>query len=299
MRRGWAVRRIGVGCLLWVLLYGFPQSAPPPPERPLTVRLVQAMSEDEESFFSLALPAPGEPRPDIVVLPEYSFVTDPMRQPKLLAKLRNVAQTNGSYLLFGAKDEQNARDDTTFRNTAYLFAPDGSEAGRHVKIHLVHFLKDGISGTTARALSTPLGRLGVSICFDNDYPDVARRLAADGAEVFLVPNAEPLEWGDVEPTQHRLLFQMRAAENGRWLARADVAGGTSVVAPNGQTTAHVTTREPTVLTAQVGRSRAVTLYTRGGWRFGPFCLMGCFVLWALSWRIPQHDSPTGRTASAV
>ena len=69
--------------------------------------------------------------------------------------------------------------------------------------------------------------------------DEARRLAQDRAELFVVPNMGPLEWGAVERQQHRLMFRMRAAECGRWLARADVAGGTSVVDPDGVETARV------------------------------------------------------------
>src|SRR5439155_26904263 len=117
--------------------------------------------------------------------------------------------------------------------------------GKHVKNHTVHFIRDGVAGTESPAIQTPIGRLGVAICFDMDYPDVARRLAQDGAEVFLVPNDDPQEWGPIQRAQHRLMFEMRAAECGRWLARADVAGGTSVAMPNGRQIVQIHTSEPT------------------------------------------------------
>jgi apolipoprotein N-acyltransferase len=111
-----------------------------------------------------------------------------------------------------------------------------------------------------------------------DYPDVARRLTEKGAELFIVPNMDPKVWGPVQQAQHRLMFQMRAAECGRWLARADVAGGTSVSSPTGQEVARVNTDKPVKLEAQVGREVYRTLYVRGGWRFGQACLAGLLVL---------------------
>ena len=149
-----------------------------------------------------------------------------------------------------------------------------------MKNHPVHFIRDGVAGTQARAIATPLGRLGVAICFDMDYPDVARQLAQDGACAFLVPNDDPPEWGPTQREQHRLLFQMRAAECGRWLARADIAGGTSAAAPTGQEIARVRTTEPAALDVVIGREYGKTVYVRGGWRFGPLCLLTSVLLCA-------------------
>lgn len=277
---------------LWLLLFLVPMPTPKP-ANPLHVRLVQANSEDDESLFALSRLSPGH-AVDVLVWPEYSFVSDPTRQPQLWQKLTRLAQDSHAYLLFGAKDQFDPTDDAGYRNTAYLIDPNGRLAGKHVKNHPVHFVRDGVAGTEARALSTPLGRLGVAICFDMDYPDVARRLAADGAEVFLVPNDDPQEWGPVQRVQHRLLFQMRAVECGRWLARADVAGGTSVAAPTGQEVARVSTTEPTVLEVSLGRESGKTFYVRGGWRFGQFCWLTLLMLWGwilLRDRIRQALTP--------
>jgi len=281
MRQG-RKRAVEVGSLygLWLLLVWLP-IPPPALARPLAVRLVQANSEDDQSFFALSRMTHSQPE-EVVVWPEYSFVSDPTRQPALWRQLSGLAQQEHAYLLFGAKDQFDPSDEAGFRNTAYLVGPDGRLVGRHVKNHPVHFIRDGVAGTEARAIPTTIGRLGVTICFDMDYPDVARRLAADGAEVFLVPNDDPPEWGPVQRAQHSLMFEMRAAECGRWLARADVAGGTSVVAPLGQEVARVHTTEPAALDARVGRLSGRTLYVRGGWLWGPFCYVAtlALIVWA-------------------
>ena len=259
---------------LWLLLFCF--SAPPPvPEHPLHVRLVQANSEDEDHFYSLSRyeAAQSVPKPDVIVWPEYSFVRDPTLEPKLWKQLQRVAQEQSAFLLFGAKDQFDREDQNHYRNTAFLLDPNGVEVGRHVKNHPVHFIRDGVAGTDASAIPTSLGRLGVGICFDMDYPDVARRLASDGAEAFLIPNEDPPDWGPTQQAQHRLMFQMRAVECGKWLARADVAGGTSAAAPNGRETARVNTTDTARLDVTIGRNQDKTVFTRGGWRFGQLCLI--------------------------
>lgn len=272
-----ALAWLGAAAALWPALLYTPLPAPHP-DHPLRVRLVQAPSEDDEDQFGLSRPTPGLAAPDVIVWPEYSFVSDPKRQPKLWARLQDVARANHAWFIFGAKDELDPANDAAFRNTAYVLSPNGALVGTHVKNHPVHFIRDGIAGTQARPIATPLDKLGVAICFDMDYPDVARRLAQGGAEVFLVPNDDPREWGPAQQAQHRLMFQMRAAECGRWLARADVAGGTSVAAPSGQEVARVTTNEPARLDAVVGRETVRTLFVRGGWRFGQACLAAGILL---------------------
>lgn len=258
---------------LVLLLLPFPQApAIPDPANAFQVRLVQANSEDDESLFRLSkLPADSAVR--LIVWPEYSYVSDPRPNRKLWNQLRSLARDNRCYFLFGAKDQFDPRDDALFRNTAFLLDPQGDVVGRHVKNHTVHFIKDGIAGTDANVFPTPFGVLGIGICFDMDYPDVARRLANNGAESLIVPSDNPLEWGPVQHAQHKQLFQMRAAECGRWLATTDVAGNTFLVAPTGQIVRSVQTTDPTALDVTVGRTQDRNLFLRGGWRFGQLCLI--------------------------
>lgn len=256
-------------------------------EREMRVRLVQANSDDEDDLFYWSKPPAGL-HTAAILWPEYSLTSDPQREPKLWAKVQAVARDNRSVFIFGAKDKIDSKDEAAFRNTAFVLGPDGQLLGKHVKNHTVHFIRDGVAGTESTAIQTPAGRLGVAICFDMDYPDVARRLAQDGAEVFIVPNDDPPEWGPIQRAQHRLMFEMRAAECGRWLARADVAGGTSVAMPNGRQLVQSSTSGAMAFDVGVGRSSARTPYVRGGWRFGPLCLWASIglVAWAIlrRWR---------------
>lgn len=266
-------RALWIATALWALvcLGKLPASAP---ERPLRVLLVQAT--DEETLFEQVRPG----HYDVILWPEHAFRTDP-RQPGRLKfenypeRLRALTQTSGAHLVVGGHLKRPGEDDEKgWDNAALVFDPRGTVVGIHRKNHPVHFLNDGIPSTEARAIPTALGKLGVSICFDNDYPEVDRRLVQDGAEVLLAPNMDPAEWGPVQHAQHSLLFAMRAMENGRWLARADVDGGTSAVAPNGVEVARVKDGEPQALEVTLGRTTRRTLYSRGGWLFGPLCAVG-------------------------
>lgn len=269
---------------LFLLFAPFPAlSDAPDPAHSFRARLVQADSEDDQSLFQLSRPA-AMPGPQLIVWPEYSFYSDPRPNAALWKphndphaalwrKIRAVAQDNRSYFLFGAKDQFDLTNDARFRNTAFLLDPQGVLIGQHVKNHTVHFIKDGVPGTDAHVFPTPFGVLGVGICFDMDYPDVARRLANNGAESIIAPSDNPLNWGPVQHAQHKQLFQMRAAECGRWIATTDVAGNTFVVAPNGRITQSVSTTDPVALDAVVGQLSTRNLFLRGGWRFGQLTLL--------------------------
>ncbi len=244
---------------------------------PLHVRLVQAPSEDDEHQFALSA-ATGSQTPEILIWPEYSFLTNPLDQPITHAKLAKLLAQTNSILVFGGERRLDTSTPNGFENTAFVLDKQGNLIGTHVKNHTVHFFRDGRAGHDSNAIVTPGGKIGVAICFDMDYPDVARRLTNDGAEVLLVPNNDPESWGEVQRMQHNLMFRMRAVECGRWLARADVAGGTSITSPDGVVTAHVKGSGPELLDGDIYRLNDRNVFVRGGWRFGSVCFFAVVVM---------------------
>jgi len=80
-------------------------------------------------------------------------------------------------------------------NSAVVLTADGL-LGRYRKSHL-WAAENTIFGTGPEAgtvIETPIGRLGVAICYDNEFPELPRRLALAGAEVL----ALPVNWPMVE-----------------------------------------------------------------------------------------------------
>lgn len=90
-------------------------------------------------------------------------------------------------------------------NTAILLGPDGSMIGRYRKVCIPRGeIEAGIvPGTEYPVFDTSIGKIGMMICYDGFFPQVAQRLADNGAEVIAWP-----VWGC-----NPLLARARAAEN--------------------------------------------------------------------------------------
>lgn len=74
-------------------------------------------------------------------------------------------------------------------NTASVYTPDGSVAGRYRKMFPFYPYEEGVdSGHEFLTFDVPnVGRFGVSICYDMWFPETSRTLATMGAEVILHP----------------------------------------------------------------------------------------------------------------
>ena len=108
-------------------------------------------------------------------------------------------------------------------NTAYFFAPDGNYGAQEKHI-MTRFEREewGIhSGKTLQLFDTALGKIGIAICYDVEFPLLARRLAEAGAELILVPSCT-----DTLAGYHRVKIgaQARALENQCYVAQSPTVG---------------------------------------------------------------------------
>lgn len=98
-----------------------------------------------------------------------------------------AAKRHGLYLLAPTFPERDP--DGAWRNRARLFSPTGREAAQD-KLNMTRFEAEtwGISrGRGLHVFETGIGRLGIAICYDSEFPLLVRRLAEAGADVVLVP----------------------------------------------------------------------------------------------------------------
>lgn len=89
------------------------------------------------------------------------------------------------------------RDDGSFVNRARLFAPNG-RVGIQDKLVMTRFEREEwhvSPGGPLRLFETALGRIGVTICYDSEFPLLGRALAEAGCEVLLVPSCTDSEAG--------------------------------------------------------------------------------------------------------
>lgn len=118
--------------------------------------------------------------------------------PTLIA-LRNEAARAGVWLLIGSLGVKTADADGRFANRSFLVAPDGSLHAQYDKIHMfdvnvseteVYRESAGYRpGTQAVLAETPLGRIGMTVCYDVRFAALYRALAQAGAEILTVPAA--------------------------------------------------------------------------------------------------------------
>jgi predicted amidohydrolase len=118
------------------------------------------------------------------------------------AKTFKVTLVAGSSLLPHITEEASRNVHITnpkVYNTSFVFAPTGTLLGRSQKMYLTAGLESrlGLSRGKLSGLhvtQTPVGRLGVPICLDAFYTSVIDHLDGLGAEIVVMPSANPLPW---------------------------------------------------------------------------------------------------------
>ena len=217
--------------------------------------------ENLEQFALLVEKAAGK-KADIVCLPEavtlvgtgksFLDVAEPIPGPSTKF-LGDVASRHHLYLVAGLVE----REGTTLYNTSVLIGRDGALVGKYRKVCLPREEIDGglTPGKTYPVFDTDFGRVGMMICWDLHYPEVARELAARGAEVILMPI-----WGGNET-----LARARAIENQIYLVASGYDFKTAILDQAGDPLAE-TTDDPGVLVAEVDLNGRRLWPWLGDWR---------------------------------
>jgi predicted amidohydrolase len=199
---------------------------------------------------------------DIVCLPEgittvgnglaYAEAAEPVPGPST-AFLGSLAKRLKVWIVAGIFEREGAR----VYNTAVLVARDGSLAGRYRKMALPdEEIEGGVTpGSETPVFDTDFGRVGLMICWDSSYPEVARALAARGAEVVLMPI-----WGGVET-----LVQARAIENQVYLVASGYDFRTGIFDRKGERIADAKA-DPEVVLATVDLAEPTLWPWVGNWR---------------------------------
>ncbi len=154
------------------------------------------------------------------------------------------------------------RDGDLLRNSAVLVGPDGL-VGVYRKTHLPFLGVDRFTtpGDELPVFDTPLGRIGVEICYDLRFPEVTRTLALQGAEIVAHPTNFPM----AAKVQTELITVARAAENRVYLLTAnrvgkerwgEFCGWSQIVDPFGKRLAEAGETEEALLVADVEVEKA-------------------------------------------
>ncbi|KUK40956.1 MAG: Nitrilase/cyanide hydratase and apolipoprotein N-acyltransferase [Clostridia bacterium 62_21] len=143
-------------------------------------------------------------------------------------KMLSAAAAAGKVYLFGGSLPE--RDGEHLFNSCFVYGPDGQLLARHRKLHLFDVALDNLAfresatfaaGDTPTVVNTPLGKVGVAICYDIRFPELARLMVLQGAEIFVFPAAFNTVTG---PAHWELLLRARAVDNQVFVAGAAPAG---------------------------------------------------------------------------
>ncbi|MFC1613869.1 carbon-nitrogen hydrolase family protein [Gemmatimonadota bacterium] len=152
-----------------------------------------------------------------------------------------LAKKYGMYIIVGLLENEHG----TLYNTAALIDRQGGLAGKYRKVHLpLGDLEIGVTpGDHYPVFDTDFGRIGIMICYDQQFVDPARALALQGAEILFCPN-----WGSKFPPS------ARAMENRVYIANSGYDTPTDIVDPNGEVIAKAEER-PGVAMAEIDLNR--------------------------------------------
>jgi predicted amidohydrolase len=145
----------------------------------------------------------------------------------------------------------------TYFNAAMLTNPEGEIVGVYRKTHLWTTERQIYTkGTDYPVFETDVGRVGIWICYDTRFPEVARILSIKGASIAFVPTA----WLQEDVEHWRLAMRSRALDNFLYVCGADeivqskfyqACGASLICDPNGQILSEATRMKEMAVSATI------------------------------------------------
>ena len=202
------------------------------------VRPVQTFDQFRDQVEALVETA-ADYRCQIVVFPEYftvqlltlGNVRRPIheqirelanQQPRFLDVIGELAKAHKMYICAGTIPVMEGGDDSVY-NDCHLFSPSGSY-GVQGKLHMTRFETEDWKvkpRNRLRIFDTSLGRMAIAICYDVEFPEIARAAARQGAHILLVPSCTDDRQGFLRV---RYCAQARAIENQMYVIQAHTVG---------------------------------------------------------------------------
>ena len=155
---------------------------------------------------------------------------EPLEHSPTLERMAAKAREHGMWILCGSIFTP-APDGRNY-NTSILLNPAGERVGRYEKLHLFDVTlpsgeerresKHVCPGDHMTVVETPLGNLGMSVCYDVRFPELFRHMALAGAQILLVPAMFSQETGS---SHWEMLVRTRAIENTCYVIAPNQFGG--------------------------------------------------------------------------
>ena len=150
------------------------------------------------------------------------------QEERIVNLLSELAKKNKMYVVGGTLPAFDETDESRILNRCHVFSPDGSNEAQS-KMHMTRFEKEDwfISpGTRLRLFETSFGIFAVAICYDVEFPEIARAAARLGAQVLVVPSCTDDRQGYLRV---RYCAQARAIENQMFVIHSPLVGSLPAV----------------------------------------------------------------------
>lgn len=151
--------------------------------------------------------------------------------------MRKLAADNGIWIIFGMNEKVEDPEDDRNYNCTVVIDDKGEIVSTYRKTHLYDAFgykesDDNKPGDKFfEPIDTPFGKIGLFVCYEVRFPEVARYQRSKGADIIIMPTA----WvpGPLKSSQFRTLISARAIENTVYMVACDQVGengmGESVV----------------------------------------------------------------------
>ncbi|MBL7005050.1 MAG: carbon-nitrogen hydrolase family protein [Gammaproteobacteria bacterium] len=162
---------------------------------------------------------------------EYSEVAEVFGEGIIQQFLKQQASEHQCFIV-GGSIPLKANDPTKVRPSVLTFNPEGECIGRYDKMHLFdvhvpqsdeHYQESDYfeAGDETVVLDTPLGRLGLCVCYDLRFPEAFRLMLDKGVDIILVPSAFTKLTGQAH---WETLVKARAIENLSYVVASNQGG---------------------------------------------------------------------------
>lgn len=266
------------------------------PNIPARVKFDPALSPRHMETLARLVGEAGERGAELIVLPETAVPYNLFGRSGALGEVGAWANRARATLIASSLEDG-------VSNIAVAVAPSGQAVSRYDKVRLVAFGEYGIRpGRRHEPLWTPLGQVGVAVCFESIFPDVSRALVRNGAEVLAVITNDGWFDGTAGVAQHAAHAVLRAVETGRWVVRAANTGVTMVIDPAGRIRSRAAPGREAVLVDRAGLRRTPTVYAQYGDVFAFLAAVALVLMAAPRLRtalLPEARTPAFQQAAAV
>jgi apolipoprotein N-acyltransferase len=239
-----------------------------------------------------------ETGPDLIIWPETALPFYFLHDEKLTEEALEVVRGSKTYFLFGSPSFRRTGKRTRYYNSAYLVNPSAKVMGKYDKVHLVPYgeyvplkryfpflgkmveaVGDFDSGNEGQVLSWGDERIGVLICFEAIFPELARSMVKNGAQLLINITNDAWFGRSSAPYQHLSMVVFRAVENHLAVARAANTGISAFVDPVGRLLDETPLFEETIRTRSLPVMNHESFYARHGDIFAIGCILISLLIW--------------------